>query len=58
MPFSRTNVTAVEQNRETQNLIPNSMKRDNDTGEYTINHPESGKIKIIFAQTKSAGVSF
>ena len=52
MPFSRTNVTAIEQNSETQNLIPNAMKRDNDIGEYTINHLESGRIIIIFAQTK------
>ena len=52
MPSSRTNVTAIEQNSETQNLIPNAMKRDNDTGEYTINHLESGRIIIIFAQQK------
>ena len=52
MSISQTKVTADEKNRETQNLIPNEMKRDYDTGVYNKNDLKSGKIRIIFAQRK------
>ena len=52
MSISRTKVTTDEKNGETQNLIPNEMKRDNDTGVYNKNSLKSGKIRIIFDQKR------
>ena len=52
MSISRTKVTTDEKNGETQNLIPNEMKRDNDTGVYNKKSLKSGKIRIIFDQKR------
>ena len=52
MSISRTKVTTDEKNGETQNLIPNERKRDNDTGVYNKNSLKSGKIRIIFVQKR------
>ena len=55
MSISQTKVTADEETSETQNLIPNVMKRDNDTGLCSKDYSKLGKIRITFVQ-KNAGV--